>query len=238
MMEKTETAQTDQASARRSRLVGILGATLVRMLFSTSRMEEYPQPLFKTLNHYGRPFIGAFWHSRLLYMPYYFGSPDHSAIISRHKDGEIAAQIVKQLGVQVVRGSTTRGGSDALRKLVSLLKKGVTVGITPDGPKGPPRRFQIGAILLSQLSGRPIIPLAYSVRRRLILQSWDSFVVPAPFNRGIFVHGEPVFISRNLDEPERDQIRQRVEQSLNEITDFADRQMGWKARLARGGINP
>jgi lysophospholipid acyltransferase (LPLAT)-like uncharacterized protein len=204
-----------------------LGTTLVRFLFGTSRIQESPRPLYETLNRCGRPFIGAFWHSRLLYMPYYFSSPDHCAIISQHKDGEIAAQIVARFGVQVVRGSTTRGGSAALRTLLRLLRKGVTVGITPDGPKGPPRKVQTGSIILAQMSGRPIIPLTYSVNRKMRLRTWDRFVVPFPLSRGLFIHGTPIFVPSTSDQEQRERYRRLVEAKLDEITDHADREMGW-----------
>ena len=141
----------------------------------------------------GKPFILAFWHGRILMMPYCWrrGQPINM-LISQHRDGQIIARTVSHFNIDTIVGSSSKGGSVALRTMVKALKNGQCVGITPDGPRGPRMRASDGIVQVARLSGAPVIACSFSIRRRKVLGSWDRFVVALPFSHGVFVWGRPI----------------------------------------------
>lgn len=178
----------------------------------------------------GEPFILAFWHGRLLMMPRCWrrGVPIEM-LISEHRDGRLIANTVAHFGIDTVAGSSTRGGTAALRRMVSVLKNNGYVGITPDGPRGPRMRTSEGIVAVAKLSGVPVIPATYSVRRRKVLGSWDRFLVAWPFNRGVIVWGNPITVERKADEAALEGARKAIEDELNRISAEADRMVGQPA---------
>ncbi|MDE2164982.1 MAG: lysophospholipid acyltransferase family protein [Alphaproteobacteria bacterium] len=181
-----------------------------------------------------RPFILAFWHGRLLMMPCAWERrvPIHM-LISGHRDGRIIADAVRHFGIDSIAGSTTSGGSGALRAMVRHLKDGECVGITPDGPDGPAMRASSGIVAVARLAGAPVVPLAYATRRRRILDTWDRFHLPLPCSRGTFIWGEPIVIPPELDDAGIERYRALIEQRLNAITAEADRRVG-RERVSPG----
>jgi lysophospholipid acyltransferase (LPLAT)-like uncharacterized protein len=124
-------------------------------------------------------------------------------LISPSVDGEIPAALARRLGAAVIRGSSTRTGARALRDYYQLLVKDqVSPVITPDGPSGPRFQFKPGGIVLAQISGRPLLPMAFAASRAWLV-SWDKFVIPWPFARISIAVGAPVHIPRTLkvDDP-------------------------------------
>jgi lysophospholipid acyltransferase (LPLAT)-like uncharacterized protein len=171
----------------------------------------------------GKPGIVAFWHGRLLMMP--FGYPGQSAtiLISRHRDGEYITRIAERLGFTVVRGSATRGGLSAFRQLLQSLRDGSNVVITPDGPKGPRGKAKSGVIELSRLSGRPILPVAFGAWPRTILKSWDQFLIPHPFGRGVYVWGEPICVPPDADKAAVERLQLLLAERLDALVVEADK---------------
>ncbi|MBN1593211.1 MAG: lysophospholipid acyltransferase family protein [Candidatus Coatesbacteria bacterium] len=173
----------------------------------------------------GLPSIFALWHQRLLMMPLAYRGSGLHVLISNHRDGELIARAVSHLGVHSIRGSATRGGSAGFRKMVETLKAGGDVAITPDGPRGPARKAHKGAVALARATGYPIFPTTYACSRRKEFNSWDRFVVPAPFSRGIFVCGSPLIVPEKADDTEMERYRLALERGLNEITEQAEKDM-------------
>ncbi len=190
---------------------------------STIRVETefFSEPQF--------PFIVAFWHGRMFLLPFLFKSyaPQVSILISRHRDGELVSQIVESLGFSTVRGSTGKGkgGEAAFKKMVALLNSGKGVAITPDGPKGPRERVKLGIAKLSIKTGVPIYPISFSAYPAKFLSSWDRFLLPHPFSRAKAVVGIPINPSGFRDEKE---LAEKLELELNRLTEYCDREMGWK----------
>jgi hypothetical protein len=170
-----------------------------------------------------RPVIVAFWHQRLALMPYCWPStaPFHM-LISAHPDGQFIAGAVEAFGISTVAGSSTRGGGEAIRMLIRKLRAGESVGITPDGPRGPSRRAQAGAIALARLSGAPIMPVAVSVSRRAALKTWDRLIIGLPFGRGVMMWGDPIVVPRDCSDETAETLRVRLEVELNRVSDGAD----------------
>ncbi|MBI3445384.1 MAG: lysophospholipid acyltransferase family protein [Magnetospirillum sp.] len=204
-----------------------LGSLYIRVVYLTGRWEVVNGAHADALWDQGKPFILAFWHGRILMMPKSWRSsvPIHM-LISQHRDGQLIARTVSHFGIHTVAGSTTRGGSAALRAMLKFLKGGQCVGITPDGPKGPRMRASAGIVNVAKLAGVPILPATFSTSRRRVLGSWDRFALALPFSRGVFVWGDPILVPRESDETALDSLRLKVEASLNAITRGADSRMG------------
>jgi len=140
-------------------------------------------------------------------------------LISPSVDGEVPAWIATRLGARVIRGSSTRTGARALRDYYRLLvEEGVSPVITPDGPTGPRFRFKPGALLLAQLSGRPLLPMAFAASRAWTF-GWDRFVLPWPFSRIAIAVGAPVMIARDVpltDEAAVGLLQRQMEEAMHE----------------------
>lgn len=143
-------------------------------------------------------------------------------LISQHPDGQIIARTVGHFGIDTVEGSTTRGGTGAVRAIRRVLDDGGWVGVTPDGPRGPRMRASIGAINLARLSGVSILPLAFSTKRGRVLGSWDRFMLPFPFSKGALVWGDPIDVDRDMTDDALEAIRLELEKRLTAVTDQAD----------------
>jgi lysophospholipid acyltransferase (LPLAT)-like uncharacterized protein len=171
----------------------------------------------------GQPFILAFWHGRLLMMPYCWNpSIKISMLISQHVDGQLIARTVSHFGIATVAGSSSKGGVAALRRILGVLKAGECVGFTPDGPRGPRGRASPGVVYAARLAGVPIVPCSYGVTRRCVLGSWDRFVLALPFARGVFLWGDPIEVARDSDAAAIERARLMVEERLNELGRMAD----------------
>ena len=171
------------------------------------------------------PVIFVFWHNRILLMPYLFSkhwkirSHQRTAVlVSASKDGEKLANVLKKFNLLCVRGSTSRGGKRALRELARLVTNGYDVGITPDGPRGPRYQVQHGAISLAQLTQAPIIPISYTLSKKITLNSWDHFMIPIPFGRCVLRIGHPIKVPRVATSDLQEQKRSDVENALQELS--------------------
>lgn len=152
------------------------------------------------------PGVVAFWHERLPLMavlwlrarrlPEAVPTRVH-ILVSPHRDGRLVGEIMRRFDVQVVLGSSSRGGARGLRSLLDTLQRRELVVITPDGPRGPARQAAPGMAQLAALSGAPILPCAAQTSRRWVLPSWDRMVVPKPFGRGVLVCGPLIQVPRS-----------------------------------------
>lgn len=139
-------------------------------------------------------------------------------LISPSVDGELPAMIVRRAGGHVIRGSSNLTGARALRDYYeAVVRHGVSPSVTPDGPSGPRGEFKPGAIMLSQLTGHPMLPMAYAARRAWRFPTWDRFVLPLPLSRVVLAVGEPVTIPRGLDAPALEQWQARMRDELESL---------------------
>lgn len=184
----------------------------------------------------GKPFILAFWHGRLLMIPMAWQrlAPMHM-LISAHPDGKIIADAVTYFGVDSIAGSTSRGGSAALRTMVKRLREGDCVGITPDGPRGPAMTATVGIVNLARLASVPVVPITYATSRRRMLSTWDRFHLPWPFGRGVYLWGEPIRVPAELDEVGAERARRLVEARMIQMVIDADSRVGHQPALQLSG---
>jgi len=208
-------------------LTPALAAAAVRTLGLTLRLTIIGLEALLPTWRERRPVIYALWHGRLLMVPWVSarvagvrGARDTRVLASRSRDGELMARFVRRFGLSAVRGSSSRGGAEALRALATALREGADVVVAPDGPRGPRQRVQRGLPALAALSGAPVIPLAFAASPARRLATWDAFLIPAPFARCALVVGDAICVSRDDD---REEARARLERALETTTAAADR---------------
>lgn len=148
------------------------------------------------------PFILCFWHSRILMMPYMMAGWAGPMLISEHRDGKIISDAVALLGIGAARGSSTRSGVRALLQMVRMAREGHTLGITPDGPKGPREEVSAGTVMLARKTGLAIRPVSYACSAYWRAKSWDRFYIPKPFSKGVFIVGDDLMISKDMSDEE------------------------------------
>jgi lysophospholipid acyltransferase (LPLAT)-like uncharacterized protein len=153
------------------------------------------------LQHYdaivasGKPPILAFWHGRILPATYFFRNRGIVVMISLNFDGEWIGRTIQRFGYEVARGSTSRGGARALVQMRRELAEGKPVGFALDGPRGPARVAQPGAVFLAGATGCPILPFHFEANRYWSAGRWDRTQVPKPFARISLAVGEPMHVS-------------------------------------------
>jgi len=174
--------------------------------------------------------IVAIWHQRILMAIHYarrFSAYAPAVMISRSRDGEMIARVYARLNFRPVRGSSSTGGQGALHALVADLASHPLAVHVVDGPRGPRGVVKGGLITLAQLSGVPIVPLAFSCSRAWVLNSWDSFLIPKPCSR-IRVHwGELIPVSAELDRDAFEALRWDVQARMRTLQNDDDRRWGW-----------
>lgn len=215
-------------------------AAYIRLVWHTCRWTIIDGDPPRELLIARRPVIIALWHGRLFMAPYMFGGDTRYfyAMISNHRDGRMISSVVRFLGVGTVSGSTSRGGLAALRQAIRVLKDGNLLGITPDGPRGPRMRASEGIVALARHTGAPIFPVSYSTSRRKVLGSWDRFVVPMPFCRGVVVWGQAITVDPDADAESLERARRAVENALNDTARKADRLSGQPVIEPEGDAAP
>jgi lysophospholipid acyltransferase (LPLAT)-like uncharacterized protein len=209
-----------------------VGVSLLRLVWRWSRVVQVigAEHIAGALER-APSFIPVYWHQHTLFCVKHLLEQRRAGLklgflISPSVDGEIGAMIVRNLHGEVIRGSSTHTGARALRDYYqALTQDGVSPAITPDGPRGPPWKFKPGAVLLAQLSGRPMIPLSYAASRAWKIK-WDRFVIPWPLSRTVIVIGEPVYVPKGLDAVGLENLQLEMERRLRAAFDAAKRALG------------
>lgn len=210
------------------RAAGVIGAGAIAGLMSTVRYETENEPEHG-LRRAGSPLLGLCWHGHLLVFAYHHRHAGMATLISQSRDGEYIARVTERWGYTVVRGSSSRGGTGALRAMVRVLRTGRSLAVTPDGPRGPRRKLKPGALLAARLSGVPVIPTAAAATRAWWLGGWDRFLVPRPFARVRLVYGAPRTIPHDADDAELARIGGELEAEMNALTERAEHALGVRA---------
>ena len=199
----------------------------IRLVFRTNRWRWLGFDLVERWAASGQTAIYCFWHNRMAMMVYARRSPRlHHIIISAHSDGRMIAGIVARFGVHTIFASTSRGGRNGFYQAIAALRAGEPLWITPDGPRGPRMRSGFGPIDLARRAGLPLLPVTFSTSRRRVFASWDRFILPLPFGRGVFIAGEPLTVRRDCTGPAREAARAELERRMIALAHEADRLTG------------
>lgn len=241
MTGRSNTPNKDRKERRRRRWLRFLPpilTILLRIVAGTLRWRFRIPEESRCLIESGHPFVLAFWHGHIFLLPGVFKRvfPKHSEIwtlISRHGDGELIARTVKPLGVHAIRGSTGKGGKEALQEMLQTLAGGHRVAITPDGPRGPRRKVQPGVVLLSSKAQVPILPVAWRASPCLRMKSWDRFEVPLPFGRVCVTFGAPLTVDEDEVRAGLQSACARVEDQMNDLCRSAETELAHSAQADR-----
>jgi hypothetical protein len=215
----------------RKKMVASMGPFIaywtVRILGMTMQFIEVNSEIPRSFIENGTLAIGAFWHGRLLMMPclesiHKENKRKMSFLVSPHRDGQIIGKALERFGYRAILGSSTRRGFSAFHQMLKAQKDGYDVIVVPDGPRGPRHQVQIGIIELAKLTGSPIVPLSFSASKRKIFNTWDRFLLPYPFSKGVFIWGEPVYVDVDGNLAHLEEKRLLLEQRLNQLTEMAD----------------
>jgi hypothetical protein len=196
-------------SAMGYRLIATLGATL---RWRTEGLEQLDR-----IAAGGRQPIMAFWHGRILPAAYYFRRRGIIVITSENFDGEWIARIIERFGYGTARGSTSRGARRALRQLTRDMASGRAAGFTVDGPRGPARVAQPGAVWLAKATGNPVLPFHLEANRHWMLRSWDRTQIPKPYATVAIAMGEPFDVPRDADAAAIESARRLLEERLRAL---------------------
>ncbi|MBV6492598.1 MAG: hypothetical protein LDLANPLL_00593 [Turneriella sp.] len=194
----------------KKRILTQVGARLMKwyieFVYRSSRLlafEVHPKTEALLADPKGQ-FIIAMWHNRLMYTIY--SLPDNVAgrghdilaIISQSSDGELIARVTQMWGAYTARGSSSRGGTAALKKILRYTKLHFHPLITPDGPRGPVYTVKEGLPAMARLANLPIVPMCYDVEKKWIARSWDKFIIPKPFTKAVLCYGEPIYLDKEM----------------------------------------
>lgn len=168
-------------------LIPPLAYLFLHTLKATLRIEHINRKHFEEDRATGHNHIICFWHGRLLMMPFAIKPTKKDKIlISRHRDGELIARIIHLFGPGTIRGSYRKGSISSLREIIHDMRDGITVAITPDGPKGPRCKVKEGIVELARLTGKPIIPVAFGASKKKLFIPGTSSFSPTLFQRSSF----------------------------------------------------
>ena len=210
----TASWRDSRAKRFQAKLISSLGYRIVALLGSTLRWKTEGLEHFDAIVRSGHQPVMAFWHGRILPATYYFRRRGIVVITSENFDGEWIAGIIERFGFGTARGSTSRGARKALLQLKRDMAAGKPAGFTLDGPRGPARTAQPGAVWLAKATGNPVLPFHLEADRYWTINSWDRTQIPKPFATVSLVIGEPLEVPRDLDDHAIEQARVDLQERL------------------------
>jgi lysophospholipid acyltransferase (LPLAT)-like uncharacterized protein len=211
-----------RAQLRKAGLIAALGSPMIRTLGSTYRWRVDGFSHYESIVASGKQPIFAFWHGRILPATLFWKNRGIVVITSQNFDGEWIAGIIRRFGYGTARGSTSRGGARALVQLRRDLADGRPAAFTIDGPRGPARVAQPGAVFLSGATGQPILPFHIEANRFWTAGRWDATQIPKPFSTVAVAIGEPIHVP-DTDETTIEAKRLELERSLASLERTANR---------------
>lgn len=168
-------------------------------------------------------FVLAFWHGTMLVPWYLHRNKNFAALVSKSKDGSLLANSLVKWGYKVERGSSHKGGKEALSTLLVNAEHNYSIAITPDGPTGPPRVMKAGAVITAQRSGIPLVLCGVAYSKKHIFKSWDSFEIPKPFSKVTIKYSQPILVNTNLDRDRTSKIIAECNTLLNQLQNDAEK---------------
>lgn len=212
------------------RLIRKVLVPLVRLWFSTCRVTILNERIYNEYFLSDIPIVAGTWHRASIYFLYFFGNFRPMIMISQSKDGEMLAQYAAGFGVIPARGSSQKGGRDALEQMRGyILSGGKGCATVLDGPRGPAYVAKKGMIHLAKLTGAPLIPLIWSANRVITIRdSWDKTMLPLPWSKVYVAFGEPIDIPAETSSRALEYYRQLVQDQLNSMMEEVDRRCGYR----------
>ena len=190
------------------------------MTLRSKNLNEEEENHFKNLTG---PYILTLWHGRIFYLFYYLRRhPDYFLLISPSEDGDLLARLARLMGYSVIRGSTYKKAVSAARSLIKVLRRNQRIIIIADGSRGPRCVAQPGSVQLAGITGAPIFPMTFGTKNKVVLNSWDQFVIPLPFTRCPLNFSSPISLPPKSSEQIIEEKRLELENVLNRINKASD----------------
>lgn len=190
------------------------------MTLRSKNLNEEEENHFKNLTG---PYILTLWHGRIFYLFYYLRRhPDYFLLISPSEDGDLLARLARLMGYSVIRGSTYKKAVSAARSLIKVLRRNQRIIIIADGSRGPRCVAQPGSVQLAGITGAPIFPMTFGTKNKVVLNSWDKFVIPLPFTRCTLNFSSPISLPPKSSERIIEAKRLELENALNRINKASD----------------
>lgn len=205
------------------RLAVALVPLILRLFAWTWNFRVLNRRVLSELIDAGKPLLVATWHQMVFPGVGFFKDRRAVIMVSRSKDGEMMARVISRLGFRSVRGSSSKGGSEALHGLVEAIREGGQGAVMVDGPRGPAREPKPGILVAAQRTGAPLIPLGCKASRALYGRNWDRTMLPLPFATVVLSFGEPVTVPADATSEAIDGWRERLKAGLNEAEAKAER---------------
>ncbi|MCZ6701652.1 MAG: lysophospholipid acyltransferase family protein [Ignavibacteria bacterium] len=192
-------------------------ANVASILCKSIRIAKLNDDHIRRLEQHNKNYILVFWHGTMLLSWYLHGNPNFVALISKSKDGDLLAKILRHWNYKVIRGSSSTGGDVALNIMIDHTKNNYSLAITPDGPRGPVHKLKAGAVVAAKKSEVPLVLVGVGYKKKRTLKSWDHFQVPYFFSEAKVIYSEPVYVDENLTYDETSAMIQECEIKLNEL---------------------
>lgn len=195
-----------------------LGAAFIRTYFKLMRIETFGREVETALLEQRSDVLYAGWHRGFLYYAYHYRDRQGAGIISQSRDGELIATVCRHLGILGFRGSSTRGGAEALNDLVDYIRAGHIGGFTTDGPVGPPYESKPGIIRLAARTGSPLLAFCWDAEPSHEFNSWDRTILPLPFARlAVLYDREPMYVPAGLSDEDYEDFRIEFDRRMNHL---------------------
>jgi len=209
-----------QKSDRVQRVLRRAFAAYVNFAYRTIRWQRIGFESYEADIARGVPRVLCCWHERLIFTPYLRDWADHplTVMASHHADARIASTNLMERGIGLIELATSGDNAGALREGVKALRAGGSLGITVDGPFGPPRQAKPGAVVIAGLARVQAAPCSFAVRRKIRLRTWDGFVVPLPFTRGVLAVGDGFVPDRRMDDGAMQAACDRLSGLIDDLT--------------------
>ena len=193
---------------------------LIKFTGKTIRYETEGWENFQKIEREGKIPIYAFWHNRIFAGTYYFRNRGIVVITSQSFDGEYIARFIQRFGYGAVRGSSTRGGVGALVEMIRLMKRGLPMAFSVDGPRGPKYIAKTGAVLLAKKTGNPLMPFVVETKKFWTINNWDNLQIPKPFTRAQIFIASPIYVGADAGEAEIENKRLDLQRELDEAVEL------------------
>jgi len=204
------------------RITGHLNALLMPRALDliNFRIRYYDRTVDPARSEYNEHVIFSFWHEYIVVILPRWGHTPLTVLCSQHRDGELVNQTAESLGLNIVRGSTSRGGAAAIRAMKTNSKFS-SIAMTPDGPRGPRREMAMGPVYLASLLGLPLVPVGIGISNPYRLSTWDKFAIPRPLSKVRVIFGPKIRIPRKVDKETLAAFRVGAQGLMNDLTDEA-----------------
>jgi len=201
----------------KARIISLLGYLIILCIGKTLRWRIIGWDKLESVYREGKKPIMVFWHGRIFMASYYFRNRGIVVMTSLHRDGDYIAGVIRRLGYEAARGSSSRGSVGATKEALEALRKGKDIGFAIDGPRGPRHVVKRGPTYIAWKSGHPVLPFNVSVKRKWRLKSWDHFQIPMPFSRALVEIGEPIYVDADAPKEWLEGYDRRVQEALDKL---------------------